>query len=926
MPHKGGTTTSTIGQNTTTVQSTSYLSSCGTISSPGSYFLSSDIKYTAVKGACFNVTTNYVSIECNGHSIVGSGPFASVMPFSYGIYTSGTTGVSVDGCTIDNFSYGVYEQSSQGLNLTNSHITNNYMSNLYIGSSSGGNIANDNITYSISQSGAVLLTNGSNNNRFYNNNLKFNAFYGFNISSINNNFIGNKVNGSQDSFLCAPSAGFPSSNLANGNSCYNQSGCDWIKCGGNNAPLNVSKVTLQSVVSSCGSINLPGRYSMSSSLNMHSFSEASLSVLQQYNIPCIRINAPNVNLQCNGFAISNAYVGIDVRASNVSLNNCQVFNSTTGVRIGSFTGTHVTNAVFSGDNSSVSLQASTGSVLQGITSDNNTYGMYMKNASSNIFNAFSTNYNQYGIYLTNSLGNIFTHGAAFNNTKYDIFATLDSANQSSNLMSATACGFTDTKWATCTQYTSNTASTVTELSSCSDIKRPGSYVLTITLPSATNECMKIDSSNVRLNCNFNQITTSSSQFQPGPAIWANGRSNITISNCTVGGFNSGISVYNSTDVQMNNDNGSSLLNYGITLKNDSNSRLTTLKVIGTENYSIGLIGSTNITLQGSNTSLGNQFNDGLFIDNTTRSKIINNLGYRNFDGIDIVGNSTNNTVYGNAYTGNLGVAYECDARDSGLGAENGGVNTGSKKTNCKWLAAIPLGSSGLPCQLASQPNAFILTQDYAYGFGATCLTITGNGTTINCQGHTILATNGGTLAAFNTGAGQGILENCFLKGFSTPITASNTLQLEIYNNTIYQNTSSVNPNVTVINVSKSSQFKVLNNNVFTHYSGIGIYQDTQGSVLNNNVTAFGTAYSITGTLTNYTTFSNNTAHQGSGIGALISGPTLLVLKNNNFFGIVSGLWCLAQSQGSTNNTDGGNNYCSSNRGCAWIQTSSSTCH
>ena len=62
-----------------------------------------------------------------------------------------------------------------------------------------------------------------------------------------------------------------------------------------------------------------------------------------------------------------------------------------------------------------------------------------------------------------------------------------------------------------------------------------------------------------------------------------------------------------------------------------------------------------------------------------------------------------------------------------------------------------------------------------------------NATTINCNGHTIIATNGGIFALLAKGTQGSVIENCYLKGFTTAIEATGGSG-RIYNNTILQTT------------------------------------------------------------------------------------------------------------------------------------------
>ena len=182
----------------------------------------------------------------------------------------------------------------------------------------------------------------------------------------------------------------------------------------------------------------------------------------------------------------------------------------------------------------------------------------------------------------------------------------------------------------------------------------------------------------------------------------------------------------------------------------------------------------NVTINGVNVSYGDNNNDGVVIVNSSHNLIINNFGYRNNIGLDLVGNSRNNSIYNNQFGNDNLAGYVCDAPDSQMNSEYGGANIGNTKKNCYWLAAVPSTAGPLGCPVALAPSLYVLTNDYVYRQGNVCFSVFANQTTIDCRGHTILATNGGTFALFGAGSQTtSELENCYLKGFTTPIVIQN---------------------------------------------------------------------------------------------------------------------------------------------------------
>jgi parallel beta-helix repeat (two copies) len=144
------------------------------------------------------------------------------------------------------------------------------------------------------------------------------------------------------------------------------------------------------------------------------------------------------------------------------------------------------------------------------------------------------------------------------------------------------------------------------------------------------------------------------------------------------------------------------------------------------------------------------------------------------------------------------------------------------------------------CYSISKPSYVQLQQDVLYTSGSTCYYIfnsnssSGKQTTINCNGHTVYAPNGGTFADIN-GAESTIIENCYLIGFSKGVvsnarntkiinsTIANAQYSVILNGTSYSNVENDTFNNDTYGVySQSSSYGVISNNNFIN-PGYGIY-------------------------------------------------------------------------------------------------------
>lgn len=912
ISHKPTGTTTT----TTTVQiiHAGSINSCGKISRPGNYFLSSNIKTSISSGACINVTSSDVALVCNLHSIIGSGPYSGVPPFTYGVRINAQNNVTVSGCIIGNFSYGVYAQASSNVLIHNNNLTANYLSDAYFSGTQNSSISNNFMSKASSPDGALYITEGSSNNLIYNNTIDNNRGYGIGVNSTGNNYINNTLNYNPSSFYCGVTYSFPGSSHAKGNYCYNNTGCGFVTCGGLNTPADLATIYLGNRINSCGSVISPGAYVLTSDLDTSKFTNTSNPAFKQSGIPCIGIDTNNTSLDCRGFSITNAPTAVRAdRRNNVTITNCSIRNSGYGLALSNTTNEYVNNVTFRNDTFALFMKNITSSVISSVNSFGNKYGIYLLDSEANNFLGFNTSNNQYGIYLSQSVGNLFGKGVALNNSAVDVYATPDSANVSYNLMQQTMCGLTNTKWANCNQ--SITASlSYYPLNGCAVINKQGNYSMTTNIINPPTKCIVINANNVTLNCaehSLSQISTTS-----GPAFYVNGRSNVTIENCGIIGYTTAINVSNSTNIYIYGVLAQST-RYDISLSNVSRSIIEGDTVTSASNVSIKLSNVSDSSIMYNNISYGVGNNVGLLVNNSQRNLIINNTGRTNYIGIYFTGKSKNNTVMNNTMQLSGYADYLCNG-NGGINDELGSINYGSKKLGCSWMTSVIRGATQVPCAVALQPDSYSITSDQEYTYGATCYSVYANGTTINCNGHTILATNGGTFAFFKN-VNNANIENCTLKGFASPIVAVNST-ITIMNNRISDNNSAK----AAITITKTSDSKILYNNITAAYQGISMAFAVDSSLLNNIVALASTAYQLVNSIG--LNILNNTAMSNTGTGMALSNTTISTLGYNKLLAKNRGIVCLSSSQGSMNDTDSGNNYCTSSTGCNWMHSSSQTCH
>ncbi len=905
------TSTSTVTATTTIPQVRT--EGCGTVTSPGPYHIINSVKYKNETGACLVINASDVKVTCESNvALVGSGPFGDQSPFSYGIEVKGADNVSIVGCSINNFSYGIMAISADNLTIQGNNVSSNYVSDIYLNASPNSRITHNYISRAESKEGAIYISPGSTGTNVTNNTVQFNTFMGIIVNSTSNIFTNNRVNGTPISFYCGLNSSFPTRSYASGNVCYNNTGCGFLACLGNNIPANISKIVLGSSISSCGAINSPGTYTLAGNIDMRQFVNVGSLSGPQADTPCIRIDSNNVRLNCDNFTISHATIGLQFQqGTGLTLNGCNFVNSSVGLYLSEIGATHIQNVTFSGNNKAFLISNSTTTFISTIKAHNNTFGVYLNNSQDIEVNNFTVSNNTYGFYLNNSVGSVFNIGKAFNNSQIDFYSSPNYVGTSYETMESTECGFTNAQWATCNVH-SNPSTQNRTVTYCQDIKQPGVYVVPRRLLGTPN-CINIDTNNVKLSCDGNIIqpinpTTSY-------AIYAKGKTNVTVDNCKIYGYGIGVQGINLTDFNVSSLTIKNAIQ-GIDLTGVGRSMIYNNTINGSTDAGISLAKTNYSTVIKNGLYYGSV--SGLIVNGSMHNIIMNNTGHSNALGINITGASKNNTIIYNSFS-NSGISdYMCAAQDGSLMAERGRINYGFTKGSCSWMAVVPKASPEVTCSAGLTSDSYALTTDGLYNFNSTCYSILAGGSTVNCMGHMVIATNGGTFASFTNSAGSK-MENCVLIGFITPVIVHNS-SVTIINNTILVNSSSIfHKGAWAINMTSTHNNYIRYNNITTIENGIGIGNSTATLVQYNNVNATGVSYDIYNSIG--VSGNQNMVLNASATGIELVNSTGGTFQGNNF----GKLLCLGQSAASDSNVDQGANKCTINNGCAWISDSSSSC-
>ncbi len=145
----------------------SNLSACGNLNTKKRYILNTSL---SSNGTCFNITTNKVFLDLNGHTITGG-------TIGYGVNITGYNSTRVFNGFIQNFSKGIYASSAFYSNLTSNTVssTENNSTAIEIVESDNSTIYSNTITTSGNWSAGISVDSSPNCN-ITNNNLTLTGY------------------------------------------------------------------------------------------------------------------------------------------------------------------------------------------------------------------------------------------------------------------------------------------------------------------------------------------------------------------------------------------------------------------------------------------------------------------------------------------------------------------------------------------------------------------------------------------------------------------------------------------------------------------------------------------------------------------------------------------------------------------------------
>ncbi len=902
----GGSTQQTA---TTSVPVVAYnINSCTTITSPGTYHVIGDISTSIDNGSCISVNSANVRLIGEGHKITGNGPFVDTAPYSRGIEVSSQSNVSISGLTLAKFSYGIVLYNSNHLDLSNITVQNSTITGLSLNRSSDNNFHAINVSGSTGTQGGIYVLM-SDNNTFSSSASQYNSYYGIIFSNSTGNKVYNGlVIGNPVDFSCNYNSTLRSANKMLNTTCYVNDQCNFAYCSEVNTQAGVGSVHLYAgSINKCGTISQGGSYTLTNNLNLTDYLNTSIG--QNINSPCISVNASDVYLNCNGHTIYNAPYGISAAGQyNVTIDNCNVQSSKYGVYLDGVVKFRLSSIGAYGSNYGVFIANSTNGNLTGITSSHNRFGIYLNGTVYTMLSGLNVQGNTYGILTDNSSSVRFGGGSVSSNSKSDFYCTPSTYNSSSITMSGTSCTSTDCNWASSCPVKTLPILSQYPVGSCRTIASSGTYGLTGNIITSST-CFDIMVSNVTVDCNGHSVTGSGSNA----AFRMSGVNNVNVTNCRIAQFQYGVQASGGNNISVSSTS-ISTVGAGVALNSTSGSHIHNVTVGRYSSYGFSLNGTTNSIVaedSAAAVNVGDGFRLYRAINDTLVNDSVNSSNYGFY-----ISMSRGNKIYNNIALANKVQDFYCDAYSSPVLAQMAGRNTGVTKAGCQWLVLTSetVSTAGQKCTLITSPGLVAFGLDEVYPYGSTCFNIRSNstlsasGTTINCNGHTVLATNGGSFVNVTNTSGVTI-ENCVLIGFRSPITVSS--KVPVSGITIFNNTIADTPG-NAIYVDNVKDSRVIDNNMVNDSQAAYLGRFNTSTVSNNTANGTGTGIYVKGSIA--VTAENNTVKSATSGLALVD-TSEVTLYNNRLTSATDAIMC---SGSLTSGSDKGGNICSSNSGCSWI--------
>ncbi len=773
------------------------------------------------------------------NSYYNSFKYLTIYGGNEGFHFTGSEENSVSVCNItQHTNYGFYLTST----ADNNTIFNNYISN--------------------TSTGVDAWDNGTNNW-----NIAKNCSLGLNImggACWGGNYWGNYTGVDTDS-----------DGLGNTNIPYQGSGGN-ITNGGDSYPLVSSNITCGEVTSSFG---------MTANISN--------------NGTCFTIGADNITFNCNNYTIIGNGSGYGVflsGRSGVTIENCHVTNFSNGIYLnrtnssfltsntvyenlfhgidlyGVSNNTLTSNIVHNNLDGVVLNQSENNTLISNKVHDNDVHGFYFDDSNNNTFHTNTLLDNTHGINLTNTSHNNSIYNNLFKNTVHiqddgtgntynttyntselgtnlvggenwggnlwSDYTGLDDGNGTTHPYNISGDGIGDSANYTIYNSTDNmiTYDYLPLVPSCGNV----SYNLILTQNLTVNgTCFIVTADNIEIDCQGYSVTGNTS----GRGIDITNKEGVTITNCNLINFTTGIYVDPSSSIIINNTN-ISLADEGIYFLETSESTISNTRLYDNV-VGLTLSGSHNNTIHTNyvydNTQQGAEISTSsdnlIYNNNFTNTLNVVADAYCNNSWNSTYHNTTTNIAGGEYWGGNYWSDYA--GIDAGFGITHpynvSGDNVGD--TQIPYAQNISIGGDYLP--LTSNNGTLTgncpitITEDTTLGSKVDdcvgdALIIAVDDIILDCNNNVIYGD--GTGAGININGKENIIiKNCNVTGFyyGVEILHSENIQINssnyIYNNDFY-----------AIYQFNSTNTKVINNELTNDNNGIYSISST-GTIIKDNV-------------------------------------------------------------------------------------------
>lgn len=375
---------------------------------------------------------NNIMLDCGNHTI------RSTTGNDYGVRLSNHYGNTIKNCIVDMFNVGSMIEASQNNVLVNNTFNNSVNYGLYIPNANNNQFTGN----TISSSSQGIVNSGSSNNTFTNNRVLSNGQTGITIVGHNNTFVNNTVTGSNRGFHVG-SATY--NNLTDNVACVNREYdiyidsastnnfgdniCSFKQDDDTNTGLTCSTNCGYVAITSCQPLTARGNYMLQNDIS------------NGYD-QCIRFDADNIVLDCNGHTITGTGGGNGIYASsrtNLTIKNCVLKMFSIGLYLGSVSNSNlINNTANNNQERGIAFYwSSNNNLTQNTASSNNYAGIYLEWSSGNILtNNTENNNNQWGINLYYGAYNNLTNNKV-NANSYGI--GLSSGSNNNILTDNSAC-------------------------------------------------------------------------------------------------------------------------------------------------------------------------------------------------------------------------------------------------------------------------------------------------------------------------------------------------------------------------------------------------------------------------------------------------------------------------------------------------------